>query len=56
MSNKKSIEPILLLSSYIELPCKKLDIISVRAIAEILKDLKIGSHLTEVIKLAKLIL
>ena len=36
--------------------CKGLDIISVRTIAEILKNLKIRSHLTGVIKLAKLIL
>ena len=35
--------------------CKELDIIFFRAIAEVLKHLKIRSHLTEVIKLAKLI-
>ena len=36
--------------------CKELDIISVRTISEVLKNLKIRSHLTEVIKVAKLIL
>ena len=36
--------------------CKELDIISVRAIAEILKNRKVRSDRTEVIKLAKLIL
>ena len=34
--------------------CKELDIISVCAIAEVLKNLKVKSHLPEVIKLAKL--
>ena len=36
--------------------CKELDIISVRAIAEILKNRKVRSDRTEVIELAKLIL
>ena len=36
--------------------CKELVIISVRRTAEVLKNLKVRSHLTEVIKLAKLIL
>ena len=36
--------------------CEELDIISARTIGKVLKNLKVRSHLTEVIKLAKLIL
>ena len=36
--------------------CKEFDIISVRTTAEVLKNLKVRSHLTVVIELAKLIL